>query len=307
MSFASGPKSGGHGHGQQQPKQRRDQDTPIEKNIKASIQDMHRNVQEADEQIDLTRKGHLSKRTSEALEKGLEKGRQLATEIEELFREWTVQLTGEPGERHRKRFSYDKLQKAFEEEVALLKDVARRAVLAQQEALSTAAGSTSRAGLETEGSGQDCEAGLLDDSGSFPMQTTHYEDLNMTNRVAQEREEGIKRIQGQVSEVNQIFRDLASLVVEQGQHFQTIEQQSEDASTSTREAVKELKKAARNTGPVSGKVLCCCALAFVLLCWLLVPRGASSAHTSSPPQGASISAGAAPLAVAEAGSSMVVN
>ena len=48
----------------------------------------------------------------------------------------------------------------------------------------------------------------------------------------------------QVMEVNQMFRDLACIVTEQGAQFETIEQQALNSSANTKQAVKELKKAA---------------------------------------------------------------
>merc|ERR1719240_966364 len=76
------------------------------------------------------------------------------------------------------------------------------------------------------------EHGLLDDSEACRQAV--QEDVTIRNRIAQEREEGIRRIQNQVSEVNQIFRDLASIVHDQGQQFETIEQQAESSASNTK-------------------------------------------------------------------------
>merc|ERR1712190_556487 len=99
--------------------------------------------------------------------------------------------------------------------------------------------------------GDGAEQGLLDDSPIIA-----HEDVSLRNRIAQERDEGIRRIQGQVHEVNQIFRDLASIVQDQGQQFESIESQTETAAMNTKETVQELKKAS-DRQRASRERLCC--------------------------------------------------
>ncbi|CAE8602208.1 unnamed protein product [Polarella glacialis] len=63
-----------------------------------------------------------------------------------------------------------------------------------------------------------------------------FGDVTIRNRIAQEREEGIRRIQSQVHEVNQIFRDLASIVQEQGHDLETVAGTTQSASSNTKQA-----------------------------------------------------------------------
>lgn len=279
MSFSdlhSGPKAGGGRASKQQPKQRRDDDSIFEKQIKANIQEMQDSLRKAGEQLDHLQKNILSRRAAESLDKFLDHSRELSHSTQRLFSEWTVHLAGEPSERYRKRFSSEKLQKAFEEEVSNLKDIARRAVVAQQEAMGRQTFEC-RPMCDDQGSsgcGDDVEQGLLDDSdcATSSRLSSMQEDLTIRNRIAQEREEGIRRIQGQVSEVNQIFRDLASIVQDQGNQFESIENQAESSASNTKQAVTELKKAvARQRG--SRERLCCMlAAAILVLCFVILPH-----------------------------------
>mmetsp|Transcript_81209 Transcript_81209/g.181710 ORF Transcript_81209/g.181710 Transcript_81209/m.181710 type:complete len:350 (-) Transcript_81209:7-1056(-) len=298
MSFRdldNGPKGGGHAS-KQQPKQRRDEDSSFERSIKANIQEMQDSVRKASEKLEHAQRSFLSKRMGESLDKFLEQSRVLSQETEQLFRDWTVHLAGEPTERHRKKFSYEKLQKAFEEEVGHLKDVARRAVAAQQEALGANSVNGSNAMechsmCDEQGSSEidDVEHGLLDDS--VPQQachlTTYQEDSSIRNRIAHEREEGIKRIQSQVSEVNQIIKDLASIVVDQGSQIDSIENQAESSSTNTKQAVQELKKAVDRQRGTREKLCCMLTAAVVVLCFVILPQ----MHMLQFQRGANISAG----------------
>jgi len=263
-----------------QPKQRRDEDSSFERSIKANIQEMQDSIRMAGDQLERVQRGRLSRRVGENLDKSLERSRELSQETEQLFREWTVHLAGEPTERHRKKFSYEKLQRAFEEEVGHLKDVAKKAVAAQQGVLGVdglhASGPMECQPLcEEQDSHQenDEEVGLLDDSAiAKASQLQQQEDAGIRNRIAQEREEGIRRIQNQVSEVNQIFRDLASIVQEQGVQFETIEQQAETAQSNTKHAVKELRKAVDRQRGTRERLCCMLAMAVMLLCFVLLPH-----------------------------------
>jgi len=281
MSFKDldGPK-GGHAS-KQQPKQRRDEESSFERSIKANIQELQDNIRKASEKLEHAQRSFLSKRMGESLDHALARSQELSQETEQLFRDWTVHLAGEPTERHRKKFSYEKLQKAFEEEVMHLKDVARRAVAAQQEALGAGAGAGGSAAMECRSmcdeqdssNGDDVQHGLLDDAEESQMgQLSVQEDATIRNRIAQEREEGIRRIQSQVSEVNQIFRDLASIVQEQGQQFESIESQAEASSSNTKQAVVQLKKAVDRQRGTREKLCCVLAAALVLLCFVILPQ-----------------------------------
>jgi len=272
----------GTGHAaksQQQPKQRpRDDDSPYERDIRASIQEMQDSLRQASEHLERARRSAFSRRMGESLDKSLERGRDLAQETERLFREWTVHLAGEPAKRHRKKFSYDKLQRAFMEEVEKLKELASRAVAAQQEFAQTADSYNHPVECKPICGEQEAtldeERGLLDDVGGDQAWIMAQEEASagLQSRVAQEREEGIRRIQSQVSEVNQIFRDLASIVNEQGKQFESIEQQAESAATHAKLAGRELKKASDRQRSARERLLCMLAAATVILCLIVLPH-----------------------------------
>jgi len=289
MSFRdldSGKKGSGHGSSRQ-PKQRRDEESPFERNIRSNIQAMQDSVRKVSEKLEQAQRSFFSKRVGESLDKCLEQSHELARQTEQLFREWQVHLAGEPAERHRKKFSIEKLQKAFDEEAAHLKDVAQRAAQTQQEAISAGqCGLSSSGGFECRSicdeqdagdEDDDCERGLLDDSVASRDQAcmqvqAQEQDATIRNRIAQEREEGIKRIQCQVSEVNQIFRDLASIVADQGQQIGSIESQAETTASSTKQAVQELKKAVDRQRGAREKLCCLLATAVLFLCFIILPQ-----------------------------------
>lgn len=245
-------------------------ETSFEQSIKANIQEMQDLLHRANEQLEQSQRSYRSKRSTESLDAFQERGQELSQETERLFRDWTVHLAGEPGERHRKKFSYEKLQRAFEQEVIRFKDVARKIVATRKEAVNNrqrAKGMTEFLPVCDEQSEsllcpqRDVEHGLHDE--------VQCQDAVIRSRIAQEREEGIRRIQGQVHEVNQIFRDLASIVHEQGNDIESIEHSADSASRESKQAASELRKAAdRQRG--SRERLCCMLTAATVLLFLIV-------------------------------------
>jgi len=277
MSFrdlnSPGSKIGGHGahggHGSnRQPKQRREEDSPFERSIKANIQEMQDARHRAIDKLEVAERSSNTANLGDNIKKCLEHSRQLSQKTEQVFREWTVHLAGEPVERYKKRFSMEKLQKAFESEMLQLKEMASRAVQLQQRTKKSHASSL----IAAPDCGDDFELGLLDDSPDTHSQNFAAMQESVWARLSSEREAGIRRIQTQVSEVNQIFRDLASIVSEQGQHIGSIESQAEAASAGTKQAVQELKKAVDRQKGIRQKVSCLLVAAGLFLCFFILPQ-----------------------------------
>lgn len=80
--------------------------------------------------------------------------------------------------------------------------------------------------------------------------------------IIEEREQGIKDIQQKIGEVNEIFKDLAVLVHEQGVMIDDIDSSIESSYSTTTQANVQLVKAAKSQKSNSS-----------LMCWLLVIFG----------------------------------
>jgi len=299
MSFRDldGPKGHAPKH---QPKQKHfDENTSFERDIRTHVQEMQEVVRKAASQLELAQRSRLSRRAATALDELVERGERLSEDTARLFRDWTVHLAGEPSERHRKKFSFEKLQKAFDEEAAQFKDVARRAANARQEALAAEARQAAEAGPGQACAGgtgaapegwaasseqeppMDCdvEVGLLDDSAQ--CQEGH---LRVRTAIAQEREEGIRRIQCQVSEVSTMLMDLASIVQDQGVHLDTLESSAQASSDNTKQAALELRKASDRQRGNRERMCCLLVVAVAVLVFVILPQVGALHPRMSPAQ-----------------------
>jgi len=82
--------------------------------------------------------------------------------------------------------------------------------------------------------------------------------------MIRQRDEGIRDIEAALADVNDIFRDLATLVVEQGTLIDNIESNIESANTKVIKGVQELKVASSEQRKSRTK-LCCIALIIVIV------------------------------------------
>lgn len=71
-------------------------------------------------------------------------------------------------------------------------------------------------------------------------------EIVFNEAIIEEREQGIKEIQHQISEVNEIFKDLAVLVHEQGVMIDDISSNIESSHTATTQASSQLHKASKS-------------------------------------------------------------
>jgi len=103
-------------------------------------------------------------------------------------------------------------------------------------------------------------------------------DLNFQDALVKERDQEIKQIEATVIQVNEIFRDVAKLVAEQGAMIDNIESNIETGSVNVTKATEEIRKASDYQKSSRGK-MCCIALilliviaVIVVVVYFLVPK-----------------------------------
>ncbi|GBG67871.1 hypothetical protein CBR_g990 [Chara braunii] len=94
-------------------------------------------------------------------------------------------------------------------------------------------------------------------------------ELTFNEAVIEERDQGIREIQHQIVEVNEIFKDLAVLVHEQGQMIEDIETNIENTAGSTTQAVKQVAKASKSQRSSDNRA-CCLMILLVVVVVILV-------------------------------------
>lgn len=101
---------------------------------------------------------------------------------------------------------------------------------------------------------------------SLELEYVEYDDGDFQRLLLREREEEITQISSDIIKVRDIFSDLGTLVTDQQQHVDDIENQISNAVTNTDGGVKQLTKAANNQRTRST----CCLYVFVIGTVILV-------------------------------------
>lgn len=246
-----------------QPKQKHQEDGCYEKQIKNLIQKLQSENRAIKEEL-LRSKSTQKKRN--VLEQFIVKTHDIAQNVEGLFRDWHVFLAGEPHERHRKKFSIEKLRRAFDDEVRQLKDLASETLLLQEEQINQPG--TGEVEIRNVCDEADEEEGLL--------------SSQLESRMLEDRMMGIRRIQGQVSDVNQIFKDLASIVQDQGDALDSIESEACAAADHAKHGALEIKKSYERQR-ASRERVCCLLMVVILFFTALVLTHHGRGHTVPGP------------------------
>eukprot|EP00922_Rhytidocystis_sp_ex-Travisia-forbesii_P053729 GHVS01079741.1.p1 GENE.GHVS01079741.1~~GHVS01079741.1.p1 ORF type:complete len:456 (+),score=115.10 GHVS01079741.1:234-1601(+) len=97
-----------------------------EKAVRRNIQQIRTNLQSTDEHLENLSRRMVSRRIVETLHERLKQTYQIVVETEGILAEWEANLAGHPFEKHKRKFSFEKLKAHFEAEVDRVKEVSQR-------------------------------------------------------------------------------------------------------------------------------------------------------------------------------------
>jgi len=89
-------------------------------------------------------------------------------------------------------------------------------------------------------------------------------EMDFNEAIIEEREDGIREIEGQMAQVNEIFKDLALLVHEQGETIDTIAEQTDRTMSTTEKANAQLFKAKKYQKSYRSK-MCCMTVVIMMI------------------------------------------
>ncbi|QKX56313.1 uncharacterized protein TRUGW13939_03414 [Talaromyces rugulosus] len=160
------------------------------------------------------------------------------------------------------KWTQQKLSSEFRAALEEFQTVQRRALEKQR-----ASAAASRHALD-DGSGQPAEA-----EGQLQLQQQELEQPRLANQdevdfqesLIIERESEIRNIEQSVGELNELFRDVAHIVHEQGGQLDIISENVENVTTDTRGANVELRSASRYQKNARNKMCCLLVILAVIL------------------------------------------
>jgi t-SNARE complex subunit (syntaxin) len=166
------------------------------------------------------------------------------------------------------RFTQSKLQREFQASLREFQDLQKMAL--EKERASAAA---SRAALDQDATSPSAGGGSSGFGQSQQQQQQEQEQLRLASQdevdfqesLIIERESEIRNIEQSVGELNELFRDVAHMVHEQGEQLDIISENVEGVREDTRGADIELRTASRHQRNARNKMCCLLMILGVVL------------------------------------------
>ncbi|KAI4835626.1 syntaxin [Plasmodium brasilianum] len=244
-----------------------------EKKIKDNILLIKKNMIYAEENLENLKNNLISKRIIEALHEEIQQIYVKVIETENLFREWEIKFAENPFEKQKKKYIFEKLNIHFKNEVNKLENISVNVKKAANELPNIENGemhynnNINNISLNKKKNNKFVSSDFANDNFILNLEKSYvnnddfiessnlydYEldqfnenDLLIEHEIANERFEGIKKIQGQVVQAQEVFKDLANLVFTQKENIEILNNNVYDTNVNAFNSAKELKKTYHN-------------------------------------------------------------
>jgi hypothetical protein len=160
------------------------------------------------------------------------------------------------------RFTQGKLNREFQASLKEFQDLQRTAL--EKERAATAA---SRAALEDQSGSPSATSpdGQRQHQEQEQLRLASQEEVDFQESLIIERESEIRNIEQSVGELNELFRDVAHMIHEQGEQLDIIAEVVEDTRDDTRAAHLELNSASRYQKNARNRMCCLLLILLVVL------------------------------------------
>jgi len=142
------------------------------------------------------------------------------------------------------KYTQQKLSREFQATLTEFQNVQRRA-LEKERATATAARAALEEATSPSAEGGSPNFGQQQQQSQEQLRLASQDEVDFQDSLIVERETEIRNIEQGVSELNELFRDVAHIVGEQGEQLDTIAANVENTRSDTRGADLELRSAAR--------------------------------------------------------------
>jgi len=159
------------------------------------------------------------------------------------------------------KYTQQKLAREFQNNLQEFQGVQRQALEKQRSSASAA-----RSALEeAQSPGAEGSSPFGQQQSQEQLRLASQDEVDFQDSLIVERETEIRNIEQGVTELNELFRDVAHIVNEQGEMLDTIHENVENTRTDTRGADLELRSAARYQKQARSKACCLLLILAVIL------------------------------------------
>ncbi|XP_031559738.1 syntaxin-7-like [Actinia tenebrosa] len=160
------------------------------------------------------------------------------------------------------RIQHERLKEEFRESVSRYYSAQNK--IAEQEKLIVKSASIKQRQERTAGDFESDKMRLVDDESKREADQQLLQQIAVDEAIMYEREDRIRQIESDILDINEIFRDLAGMVYEQGEMIDSIEGNVEKAHDNVSTANIQLEKASKYQ-KAARKKMCCLLVICVLV------------------------------------------
>ncbi|KAM6991901.1 syntaxin-7 isoform 1-T2 [Tautogolabrus adspersus] len=205
--------------------------------ISSNIQKLTLLTSELQRTISLQGSAQDSSQLRNTLQQTQQQGNQLAKETDRLIKAFSALPVG-PDQRQRK-IQKERLLNDFSTALNSFQKIQRQAADKEREFVARV-----RASSRVSGGQPDDSFGNASVSSDYQVQTQSEAITEEDLRLIQERELSIRQLESDITDINDIFKDLGLMVHEQGDMIDSIEANVENADVSVQSATQQLARAA---------------------------------------------------------------
>ncbi|TNM95077.1 syntaxin-7 [Takifugu rubripes] len=207
-------------------------------NISSSIQKLTLLTSELQRAVSLLGTEQDTSQLRQMLQQKQQQGNQLAKETDRLMKAYSSLPVG-PDQRQRK-IQKERLLNDFSAALNSFQKIQREAANREREFVARVRASSRVSGGQPEDSFGDVPQFISDSQMQAQTEAITEEDL----RLIQERELSIRQLESDITDINDIFKDLGMMVHEQGDMIDSIEANVESAETHVHSGTQQLSRAA---------------------------------------------------------------
>lgn len=172
------------------------------------------------------------------------------------------------GEQPSQKYTQQKLAKEFQSNLQSFQGVQRRAL--EKQRTTTTAARTALEEAQSTGGEEGSSFGQQQQQAQQELRLDSQDEVDFQDSLIVEREAEIRNIEQGVTELNELFRDVAHIVNEQGETLDVIAGHVENTRMDTRGADVELRSAARYQKQARSKACCLLLIMAVILTIIIV-------------------------------------
>jgi t-SNARE complex subunit (syntaxin) len=228
----------------------------MSENIQKNTFNVQRIVQSVEKMVATIGTPKETPRTQQQIQQALEEAKDLIKQSTSMLKQLSQLDGGSASEKRKRELEQKKLRDDLDQVANHFKDVYKAAIKKEQDTITRERAESVRgaSGGGRYNSRNEEKQSLLDDE--YDQRRIMQQDVAHNTALIEEREQGMRELESQMTEINEIFKDIATMVNDQGHALDSIEQNLTYTRDHVEEGTTQLTHASRYQKSARNKAFC---------------------------------------------------